>query len=116
MIDSAILFTYTRPAPGREAQALDLFTEAMAFFGTAAHEGKCEEPQTFMGTSGHSFIIVPGEFMALSDLTMSEEFRELYTKVVFAAPDVAYELGPYGQGVQDYMARWARIGNELALL
>lgn len=116
MIDSAIVFKYTRAAPGREAQAFDLFTEAMAFFGTAAHEGKCEEPQTFMGTSGYSYIIVPGEFKALADLTISEEFRELYTKVVFAVPDVSYEFGPYGQGVQDYMARWARIGNELALL
>jgi hypothetical protein len=116
VIDSAIVFKYTRAAPGREAKALDLFTEAMAFFGTSAHEGKCEEPLTFMGTSGQSLIIVPGEFDALTELTMSEEFRELYTKVVFAVPDVAYEFGPYGQGVQDYMARWARIGNELALI
>ena len=116
MIDSAIVFKYTRAAPGREAKALDLFTEAMAFFGTSAHEGKCEDPLTFMGTSGHSLIIVPGEFGALMDLTMSEEFRELYTKVVFAVPDVSYEFGAYGQGVQDYMARWARIGNELALI
>ena len=116
MIDSAIVFKYTRAAPGREARALELFTEAMAFFGTSAHEGKCEEPLTFMGTSGHSLIIVPGEFGALMDLTMSEEFRELYTKVVFAVPDVSYEFGAYGQGVQDYMARWARIGNELALI
>lgn len=116
MIDSAIVFKYTRAAPGREAQALDLFTEAMAFFGTAAHEGKCEEPLTFMGTSGESLIIVPGEFGALASLSTSEEFRELYAKVVFAVPDIAYEIGPYGQGVQDYMARWARIGSELALI
>lgn len=116
MIDSAIVFKYTRAAPGREAKALELFTEAMAYFGTAAHEGKCEEPLTFMGTSGHSLIIVPGEFGALMDMIVSEEFRELYTKVVFAVPDVSYEFGPYGQGVQDFMARWARIGSELALI
>ena len=116
MIDSAIVFRYTRAAPGREAKALELFTESMAFFGAAAHEGKCEEPLTFMGTSGHSLIIVPGEFKLLTDLMMSEEFRELYTKVVFAVPDIAYEFGPYGQGVHDYMARWARVGNELALI
>lgn len=116
MIDSAIVFKYTRAAPGREARALELFTEAMAFFGTAAHEGKCEEPLTFMGTSGLSLILVPGDFKLLTELMMSEEFRELYTKVVFAVPDIAYEFGAYGQGVQDYMARWARIGTELALL
>ena len=116
MIDSAIVFKYTRAAPGREAKALDLFTEAMAFFGTASHEGKCEEPLTFMGMSGHSFIIIPGEYSLLMDLVRSDEFRELYTKVVFAVPDIGYEIGAFGQGVQDFMARWARVGSELAML
>lgn len=116
MMDSAILFTYTRAAPGREEKALEAFTEGMAFFGTAAHDGKCGEPINFMGPSGHSFIAVPGEWDKLTELVRSEEFRELYTKTVFAVPDIGYELGAYGQGVQDYMARWARVGRELAVL
>ena len=116
MIDSAIVFTYTRATPGREIQAFEAFTESQAFFGTAAHDGKCGEPINVMGTTGHSFLIVPGEYDVLSDLIRTEEFRELYTKTVFAAPDIGYELAAYGQGVQDYMARWARVGNELALL
>jgi hypothetical protein len=41
---------------------------------------------------------------------------ELYTKTVFAVPDVSYEIGAYGEGVAEWMARWARIGGELALL
>jgi hypothetical protein len=61
-------------------------------------------------------MIVPGEYDALSALVRSEEFRELYTKTVFAVPDIGYELGAYGQGVQEYMARWARVGTEMALL
>ncbi len=51
-----------------------------------------------------------------SALVRTEEFRELYVKAVFAVPDVGYELGAYGQGVQDYMALWARVGRDLALL
>ena len=115
MIDSAIVFTYTRAATGREEKALEAFTEGMAFFGTAAHEGKCGEPLNFLGTSGHSLIIIPGEYEALAKLIRTDEFRELYTKTVFAVPDIGYELGAYGQGVQDYMARWARVGKELAV-
>lgn len=116
MMDSAIVFTWTRAAPGREAKAFDVFTESMAFFGTAAHEGKCGEPVTFMGSTGHSFMLIPGEYEALAGLIRTEEFRELYTKTLFAVPDIGYQLGAYGQGVQDYMARWARVGGELALL
>lgn len=116
MMDSAIVFTYTRAATGREEKALDVFAEGMAFFGTAAHEGKCGEPLNFMGTSGHSLIIIPGGYDALSKLVRTDEFRELYTKTVFAVPDIGYELGAYGQGVQDYMALWARVGHDMALL
>jgi nicotinic acid phosphoribosyltransferase len=116
MIDSAIVFTFSRAALGREAEALEAFTESMAFFGTASHDGKCEEPINVMGTTGHSLMIVPGEYDALSELVRSEGFRELYTKAIFAVPDIGYELGAFGQGVQEYMARWARVGTEMALL
>lgn len=116
MMDSAIVFTYTRAAPGREDKAFDLFTEAMAFFGTAAHEGKCGEPINFMGTTGTSLMIIPGEHHALSELTHTDEFLDLYTKTIYAVPDIAYQLGSFGEGVQNQMARWARIGGELALI
>ncbi len=115
-MDSAIVFRYTRAVQGREEKALQSFTESMAFFGSAAHDGKCGEPITVMGTTGNSLMIIPGEYAALSELVRSEEFRELYTKAVFAVPDVGYELAAFGKGVQDYMARWARVGTELALL
>ena len=116
MIDSAIVFTYTRAAPGREEKALESFTESMAFFGTSAHEGKCEEPITFFGVSGHGLMVIPGEYEMLWKLVNTDEFRELYTKVVFAVPDISFEIGAFGQGVQDLMARWARIGKELAYI
>ncbi len=116
MMDSAIVFTYSRAAHGREQQAFEAFTESMAFFGTASHDGKCGEPINVMGTTGHSLFIVPGEYAALTELVRTEEFRELYMKALFAVPDIGYEIGAFGHGVQDYMARWARVGSELALL
>lgn len=116
MMDSAIVFTYTRAALGREEKALEAFTESMAFFATASHEGKCGQLVNVMGSTGRNLMIVPGERTALSELIQTEEFQELYTRAIFAVPDIGYELGFYGQGVQDAMARWARIGTELALL
>lgn len=116
MMDSAIVFTYTRAVPGREEKAFEAFTEAMAFFGTKAHEGFCEDPINFMGTTGESFLIVPGEYRALADLMYTDEFLDLYTRALYAVPDIGYQLGAYGQGVQDWMARWTRVGGELALL
>ncbi len=116
MMDSAIVFSFGRAAPGREAQAFEAFTEATTFFSTEALADKCGEPLTFMGSAGLSLMIVPGEFEKLFALVRTDEFLELYVKTVFAVPDIAYQIGPFGQGVQDYMARWARVGGELQLI
>ncbi len=115
-MDAALVFSYPRPFPGREAKALEAFTEAMAYFGTISHHGGCGEPLTFMGPSGKNLMLVPGEFDKLSALVLTDEFRDLFTKAVFAVPDLAYEIGDYGAGVQAQMARWTRIGGELALI
>jgi hypothetical protein len=115
-MDSAIVFTFTRPAPGREAQVLDVFTETQAFFGTKAHEGWCGEPINFSGPSGIGLLMVPGEYEKLFQLVRDDDFLHLYTKAVFAVPDIRYEIGAYGEGVQDVMARWSRVGTELALI
>lgn len=115
-MDSAILFSWTRPAVGREAQAFEAFTASQTFFATKAHEGLCGEPMNFIGTSGLGMMMVPGDYEHLMSLTRLEEFREMYMKTVFAVPDISYEIGAFGEGVQDAMARWARVGGELALI
>lgn len=116
MMDSAIVMTYTRAAPGRELQALEAFTEGMAFFGTASHDGVCGEPISVMGMTGHNFMLIPGEYEKLAHMVRTDEFRELFMKAVFAVPDIGYEIAAFGQGVQDSMARWSRVGAELAYL
>ena len=116
MMDSAIVLSYTRAAPGRELQAFETFTEGMAFFGAASHDGTCGEPISIMGMRGDNFMIIPGEYDKLARLVRTDEFRELFTKAVFAVPDIGYELAAFGQGVQDVMARWSRVGTELAYL
>ncbi len=115
-MDSAILFSWTRPAVGRESQAFEAFTAAQTFFATKAHEGLCGEPINFIGTSSLGMMMVPGDYEHLTALTRLEEFREMYMKTVFAVPDISYEIGAFGKGVQDAMARWARVGGELALI
>jgi hypothetical protein len=115
-VDAAIVISYGRAFPDREAKALEVFTEALTFFGTRSHAGECGEPVIFIGPSGKNLILVPGSFEKLAALVWTDEFRDLYTKAVFTTPDLTYEIGDYGAGVQSSMARWARIGSELAYL
>ncbi len=113
MMDSAIVLRYTRAAPGRERQAFDAFTEGLTFFGAASHDGLCGEPFSVMGMTGQNLMLIPGEYEKLAHLVRTDEFRELFTKAVFAVPDLGYEIGAFGPGVQEAMARWSRIGTEM---
>ena len=115
-MDSAIVFTFTRAVPGREAKALDVFTETQAFFATKAHEEKCGDPINFIGPSGTGLLIVPGEYEELFHLVREDDFLHLYTKALFAVPDIRYEIGAFAEGVQESMARWSKVGAELALI
>ncbi|HZD04264.1 MAG TPA: hypothetical protein VE173_05080 [Longimicrobiales bacterium] len=115
-MDTAIVFTYGRSFPGREGQALEAFTQALAFFGTHSHEGDCGEALTFMGPSGVNLMIVPGTYEKLYNLVHLDEFLDLYTKALIAVPDPRYEIGNFGEGVQTAMARWARITGDLHLV
>jgi hypothetical protein len=115
-VDHAILFTYGHAAPGRETMALQVFQDGLAFFGKYAAEGKCGEPIDFMGPSGLNLILVPGMYEDLTFLTHLEEFHEIIMRAAFAVPSLVYQIGTFGEGVQANMARWARVGGELALM
>ncbi len=115
-MDHAILFTYGQAAPGRESMALQAFQDGLAFFGKYAAEGKCGEAIDFMGPSGLNLILVPGKYEDLTFLTHLDEFQELYMKAIFSTPSLVYQIGTFGEGVQANMARWARVGGELALM
>jgi hypothetical protein len=115
-MDAAIIFSYTRAAPGRESEALQAFTEATGYFGQLAQEGKTGAPIHFMGTSGQNHLIIPGIRNQLFDVTETDEFRDIYLRAIFAVPDIHYEFGYFGDGVVDEMARWAKVGGELALM
>ena len=115
-MDAAIVFSYTRAAPGREPEALQAFTEATSFFERLAQEGKTGAPMHFMGTSGQNHLIVPGARNRLFEVTELDEFRDIYLRAMFAVPDIHYEFGYFGEGVTTEMARWAKVGGELALM
>ncbi len=113
---AAIMFTYTRPTPGREAQALEVFTDSLTFFGKLAADGKCDEPMVYQAPSGLGMMIIHGERESLLEIIGAEDFVKLYTKVTFAVPDIKYELAATGESVQDNMQVWSAVGLELGYM
>jgi len=78
---AAIMFTWTRVTAGREAKALEAFTDSLTFWGKLAADGKCGEPMAYLAPSGLGTMIIPGHRETLFEIIGSDEFAKLYTKV-----------------------------------
>ena len=113
---AAIMFTWNRSTPGREAQALEVFADSLTFFGKLAADGKCGEPMVYLAPSGPGTMIIHGHRESLFEILGSDEFAELYTKVTFSVPDIKYEIVAAGEGVQEQMQMWGAVGLELGYM
>jgi hypothetical protein len=116
MMDAALVFTYTRPVPGREAKALSSFMEALSFFGKLASDGHCGEPMIFSGPSGKGMFVVPGDRDKLNEILRGEDFTWLFLKTSFTTPDIGYEMFAFGDAVTELFTTWSKAGTELAYM
>jgi hypothetical protein len=113
---AAIVFTWTRSIPGREAKGMEMFTDSLTYFGKLAVDGKCGEPMVYMAPSGLQMMIIHGEREALHEIVGSDEFSKLYAGVTFTVSDIKYEIVATGEAIQDRMQVWGAVGMELGYM
>src|SRR5438128_814584 len=79
--DAALVSTWSRAVPGREAKAIEVFMEFMQWWGKQAAEGKCSEPEPFFATDGSGGMsVVRGKAEMLFELASSDEALRLISK------------------------------------
>jgi hypothetical protein len=111
-VNSAIVFTYSRAHLGREGAAFEAFQDAMTFFGKLAADGKCLEPEVFLGPYAKGIMVVKGERDVLWEITNSDDFKRFYLKTAYSVPDIGFELFYFGEGTMDFMGLWSKVGKE----
>ena len=81
MADAGLFVGFGDPVRGRESQAVELFTETLAYYGRLQEEGEIEsfEP-VFLEPHGgdlNGFVLIRGNAEKLASLRVSEEFTQL---------------------------------------
>jgi hypothetical protein len=81
MADAAIFIGWGDVIPGREQKALEVFGEALQYYGRLQQEGQIEsfEP-VFIGPHGgdlNGFILMKGDRRKLAGVRFSDEFERL---------------------------------------
>jgi hypothetical protein len=117
--DAALVVTWTQPIPGREAKSLEVFGEALGWWGKHASEGRCGKPRTFFAGDGSGgILIVEGRSDALHELVESDEYQKLNSKAAMIVNDFRATLhyGGTDAEIQRGTTIFAQAGKELGYM
>ncbi len=114
-MNSALVFSWKRAEPGREAKALEVLAESQMFWGKLAAEGKVAEPELFMSL-GHNLMVIRGDWDFLFQTLHTDECITLLDKATFVASDLSYHFYDIGQLAEHELQLFATAGSELGYL
>ena len=115
--NAAIFVKYSLPIPGRESDALKLFTDGLALWGKLAAEELCSEPEVFHHRDGGGFMFVRTESMEAADhILMRDDVRRIVDIGLFTVQDFHVEVMMTGEMLMDNMSFYGIVGSELAYL
>jgi hypothetical protein len=116
--DVALVTTWGQSVRGREAKSLEVFMDALTFWGKLAADGKCSQPEAFYADdASNGILIVKGKSDVLREIQESEEYEKLVSKAQLIVDDL--KVHTYVTG-DDEITRGTRIfaeaGNELGYM
>ncbi|HEX9234947.1 MAG TPA: hypothetical protein VF972_01565 [Actinomycetota bacterium] len=116
--DAAIVISWGGGVAGREAKGIEVFMDALTFWGKQAADEKCEQPEPFLAEDGSGgMLIIKGKSDALREITESDDGLMLIAKAQLIVQDLKshwYFAGD--QEIQTETARYAQAGNELGYM
>jgi len=84
MADDALFLGWGEVVRGRETKAVEVFNEAMQYYGQLQQDGKIEGFEAyFLGPHGGDlggFVLLHGDRATLDEIERSEEFERLQTR------------------------------------
>jgi hypothetical protein len=116
-MDIGYMIKFGRMVPGREAKALELFSETLTFWHEYLAKEKIDYFEPFLYTSGDretglGFFLVRGREEEIRKITEAEEYFLLLTKAQFVVEhlNIAWLLA--GEEVMTQVERSAKVAPE----
>jgi len=118
MADAGLFVGWGAPVRGREATGLDVFNEAIAYFGGLQQGGTIENFDTVLleahGGDLNGFFLLRGSEEKLAQLRVDDEFGRLITRAGLVVERVGVVGAALGDGLQDAVATYQEAVSELA--
>jgi hypothetical protein len=118
MADAGLFIGWGAPVRGREAKGLEVFSEALAYYGRLQQEGTIESFDTAIlephGGDLDGFFILRGSQERLAQLRVADEFVRLTTRAGLVVEGVGVVGASLGDGLEDSIATYQQAISDLA--
>ena len=113
MANQAIFLAWNRPIPGREQQAMKLWSKTMEYCGQLVADGKIEswEPVLLSAHGGdmNGFFLVKGDGENISSLQREDAWIDLTIEANHCLEGFGLIRAWIGEGISDIMTRWSNL-------
>jgi hypothetical protein len=118
MADHALFIGWGRTLPGREQQALQVFNDAMQYYGRLKQQGDIESFEAFsLGAHGgdlYGFMLLRGDTAKLAQISASEEFTRLTMRADLALEHMGVVPAVTGNELIRLFADYQQLAKGLA--
>jgi hypothetical protein len=117
MADAGLFIGWGAPVNGREAKGLEVFSEALAYYGRLQQEGVIEGFETALlephGGDLQGFILLRGSEERLAQLRVDDEFVRLSTRASLVVDSVGVIAAALGDGLEQAITTYQEAITEL---
>jgi hypothetical protein len=117
MAEAGLFIGWGEPVTGREAKGLEVFAEALAYYGKAEQDGRIESQETvFLTPHGGDlagFILLRGSEAQIAAIRVEDEFERVITRASLVVQNVGVVDAALGDGVQDVIGVYQAAVSDL---
>jgi hypothetical protein len=118
MADAGLFIGWGAPVRGREAKGLEVFNEALAYYGRLQQEGVIEGFETGIlephGGDLQGFVLIRGREEKLAQLRIDDEFVRLSTRASLIVEGVGVIGVALADGLEQSIATYQEAVSEFA--
>ena len=118
MADAGLFIGWGAPVRGREAKGLDIFNEALVYYGRLQQEGVIESFEAVIlephGGDLQGFILIRGSQEKLAQLRVDDEFNRMSTRAAQIIDGLGVVGAALGDGLPQAISTYQEATSELA--
>jgi hypothetical protein len=118
MADAGLFVGWGAPVRGREAKSLEVFNDAVAYYGRMQESGQIGSFEVvFLSPHGGDlagFVLVRGQQEQIAALTASDEFARIHTRAGLVVEDLGIVEAVLGDQIGPQVSLYQEAVSELA--